>query len=372
MIKMILRTCFVLFSIISTAQNNYQREVQNPNNIATNISGKVTKIELTSKETILHFKVNSPKGSWISIPKKTYIEDSSGRGEKVYITKTEGITLTGRNYMKESGEIRYKLFFPPLSRGVTQINYGEANQGGNWFIYKLDVSRNGQDFLNSNKNTISNSYNIKTSPFNNEIDENVNNYHIYKPDSFKNLKDDSLLPKDLPQTFFGSWYDKYGSVILITTPDYIVYKSKIQYYQFIRKTSDTKFSIETMAGTFEILDLKNNILSIRTNKLSTLNKKPLNNKVPKELQGNWQHWSKIKRIKITDTHFFNNDGGAENVYGTIKSKIDQVVSLESGKVIWFVIYDEGYYSLYIVRKLKNEYILSPRDYANAKYKKLDK
>jgi len=92
--KIILLACIILFFNSSIAQ----RVVQNPDYVSSNINGRVTKVEITDTETILHFHVNAPIGSWIAIPKETYIEDSSGKGEKIFITKTEGITLTGKNY----------------------------------------------------------------------------------------------------------------------------------------------------------------------------------------------------------------------------------------------------------------------------------
>ncbi|MEI6865854.1 hypothetical protein [Flavicella sp.] len=342
---------FFLFSMIGNAQ----RVVYNSDYISSNINGKVTKVEVTNKETILHFEVHSPIGSWIAIPKETYIEDSAGKGTKIYITKTEGITLSEKNYMIDSDKIRYKLFFPPLDSNVKRINYGEANKQGNWFIYKLNISKNGKNFLNiSNVNSLNSNKKVKK-------------YNIEIQDDAKLSKFNSLFPKDLPIKMFGNWCDKYGSIVLTITPDYIIYNSKIQFYQNIQKNNDHKFIIITNNSLFEIFNLENNIMNVRTDKLSALSRKPLSKKLPKGIKGEYIHGLKVKRLKITDYNFYINDYGDGYPERTIKKKIDLVASSQSGNRISIVIYNDGNYVLYLVRKKDNGYSISPRKYPSAKY-----
>ncbi|MEP1488632.1 MAG: hypothetical protein ABJK28_09415 [Algibacter sp.] len=379
--------CFVIFFVNIQAQ----KIIHNPDHISSNISGELTKVELTDTETILHFHIKSPLGSWISIPKKTYIEDASGKGGKLYITKTDGISLTGKNYMKDSDEIRYKLYFPVLGNDVKKINYGESNPGGNWFIYKLDLSKDGKRFLNTLNKANLNAWKVaigRNSADTVFINENgtAKEYKIGRPlsfstsinnplsyatiNSFIGAGENTLLPEEFPKEFFGNWYDKYGTLILITTPDYIVSDSRIQFYQDIQKNGENKFVIKSTRGGFQVLNLDKETITIRTDKLRTLKKKEIKNTVPKSIKGNWLHLGGIKKINVTDTYFYNDDGGVLGVNDIIKSRIDHVVESDSGNVIWFVLYHEGNYNLYIARKTDGEYVLGPRGFAGAKYKKV--
>lgn len=373
--------CFAIFSVNIQAQ----KVIHNPDYISSNINGKVTKVELTDTETVLHFHVKGSIGSWIGIPRETYIENSSSKSERMYIVKTEGVTLTGKNYMKDSDEMRYQLYFPALAEGVEKINYGESNKGGNWFIYKLDVSKNGKRFLNSFNKSNLNKWNIATGrnvtdtlreyiigrPLN--LSTSLNNSKSFNLSSlygFNGIGENTLLPEELPKEFFGNWYDKYGTLILITTPDYIVSDSRIEYYQDIQKNGENKFVIKSTRGGFQVLNLDNETITIRTDKLSTLKKKDIKNTVPKSIKGNWLHLGGIKKINVTDAYFYNDDGGLLGVTDIIKSRVDHVVESDSGNVVWFVLYNEGDYDLYIARKVDGEYVLGPRGFANAKYKKV--
>ncbi|MDW5288269.1 hypothetical protein [Formosa sp. PL04] len=369
----------LLFILLCSVTINAQKIINNPDYISSNINGNITQVELTDTETILHVLIKSPVGSWIAIPKETYIEDASGKSKRLFITKTDGISLTGKNYIKDSDEIRFKLYFPPLEKTTTKINYGESNKGGNWFIYKLDLSKDGVHFIGNSKK-ISN-YSIVTGyP---ATPKTVNGWKIEsgiqnpnQPDTtfvfnmYKLGGNNSLLPTDLPESFFGNWYDKYGTLILISTPDYLVSDYRVQYYRDIQQIGDNKFNIISTMKSFEVLNIDSESMTIRTDRLITLKRKPSTNSVPKFIKGDWLHWQNKKEIKVTDDYFYNNDHGELGVHDVVKSRIDQVVESESGNVIWFVLYHEGNYNLYSVRKTDGEYILQPRGFTDARYKKI--
>lgn len=357
--------------VIVSINLNAQKTVNNPDYISSNINGKVTKVEITDTETILHFHIKSAIGSWIAIPKQTYIEDSAGKTDRVFIKKTEGVTLTGRNYFTDSDEMRYKLYFPPLSEGVIKINYGESNKGGNWFIYKLDITKDGKQFLKSNDNLnpwkVTIGYPVSVASNKDKVIE----IPEHKSGNYVKLGEETLLTKDLPKDFFGNWYDKYGTLLLVATPDYIVLDSRIQYYRNIQKISDTKFIINAGSKSFEILNLEDDKMTIRTNKLITLKNKVSKKNVPNYLKGRWLHWAGVKEITITDEYFFNND---KDYHGThrdiVKSNIDLIAESNNGDLIWFIIYNRGNYHIYFVNKRDGEFVLQPRGYVNAKYKKV--
>lgn len=362
--------CLAILSV--TVQG--QRIINNPDYINTNINGSVTKVELTDTETILHFHIKGPKGGWFSIPNQTYIE-SSVNGERLFVVKADGIALRQKHYMTDSDEVRYKLYFPPLEKDVETINYGESNKGGNWFIYKLNVTRDGKRFLNSVNSGNLNKWNVVVGYPSQEVADAIRNNSLASSirynlgTNYANIGGESLLPKDLPEDFFGSWYDKYGTLILITTPDYMVSDYRVQYYQDIKKIGDTKFFIKSANKGFEILSLDKETMTIRTDRLSTLKRKPSSKQVPRFLKGDWLHWQNKKEIKVTDDYFYNDDHGDLGVH-EVKYRMDQVVESESGIVIWFVLYNEGNYYLYSARKTDGEYVLQPRGLANARYKKV--
>ncbi|WP_406684637.1 hypothetical protein N1F78_02625 [Seonamhaeicola sp. MEBiC1930] len=365
----------LIYLSLFTINGFSQKVINNPDCISKNISGTVTKVELSNTETVIHFHIKSPIGSWVAIPRETYIEDSSGTGERLYILKTEGISLTGKNYFEDSDEIRFKLFFPALPKDVKWINYGESNKGGNWFIYKLNLTKDGVSFL-QNKSAFNLSSGINVPDFkenivigypSNEVAVFSNNKMLRGLISENEQNVNTKLPKDLPETFFGSWYDKYGTLILMTTPDYIISNFRIQYYHNIDEIGDNKFKISSLSHTFEVLSLDEETMTIRTNRLMTLKRKPNLNKVPKQIKGDWLHWANVKEIKITDDYFYINDHGELGVY-EIEGRIDKVI--ESGNAYWFVIYKNGNYDLYGAREVDGEFVMQPKGFVNAKYKKV--
>lgn len=140
----------------------------------------INKVVLTDSTTSLFITTNYTPGFWISIPKKTYIQPNGG--ERLFITGTEGIPLNERYTMPASGEVSYVLTFPAISKATTTIDYGEGNDGGNWFIYDIQI---------------------------------------------KPVKTKQLLPAELS----GNWFDKTtGNWEFGVFDKYIVYKNKLWTY----------------------------------------------------------------------------------------------------------------------------------------------
>lgn len=351
-----MKKCFFIICFLFFCQHFVaQRIINNPDCIINNINGSVTKVELTDKETIIHMHVRASIGSWIYIPKETYIEDAAGKGKKEFIVKADGIPLNKKVFYENSDEKRFKLYFPPLPKDYNRINYGESNKWGSWFIYKLDLRKNGTSFIKNNGHI---KYTIKYDKQKKVINPGFKYYT------------NTTLPKDLPKEFFGNWYDKYGSLLMITTPDYIVSDNRIKYYLNIEKIGTDKYKIQTTSNTIEILSLENNNMTIRTNRLLTLQKKDTSKKVPKFIKGKWMHWAGVKEITVTDDYFFNEDHGYHGVdNGVIKNKIDWIASSDNEELFWIVLYHQGEYNIYFVKKINNEYVLQPRGFANAKYRK---
>lgn len=371
-----MKNSIILLCVLLFTQSVFsQKIINNPDFISKNFSADVTKVELTDKETIIHFNFKYPLGSMFIIAKRTYIEDASGKGEKLYITKSEGIGISERFVMTDSDEKSCKMYFPALPKGIKNINYGESNPNGNWNIYKLDLTKDGTNFLSGLNVARASNYKVKGWTIGYDIANMPRNraVEVYNWGINKNIDPEgkTKLPENLPKEFFGSWYDKYGTLILITTPEYIVSDFRVQYYRNIKEIGEHKFKISTLSKSFEILSLDEESMTIRTDRIITLKRKSISNKVPEFLKGDWIHWGKVKEIKITDDYFYNNDHGDLGVYKVV-SRIDKVVNLESSDTVWFILYHEGDYNLYGVRKIDGEFVLQPRGFVNAKYKKVKK
>ncbi|HJR99852.1 MAG TPA: TlpA disulfide reductase family protein [Flavobacterium sp.] len=138
-----MKKIFFLFAILLFASTVFaQKVIDKPDYGLSNLPGKLTKIELTDSATIIHFYIKYPAGQWIFIPRESYIQDVNG-GEKIFVTKTEGIPIAERYIMPASGEVSYQLYFPKLENTVNKVDFGEANEGGDWSIY--DIVLNAKD-----------------------------------------------------------------------------------------------------------------------------------------------------------------------------------------------------------------------------------
>jgi thiol-disulfide isomerase/thioredoxin len=131
-----------LFTFLFGCSVFSQKIIDKPDYGLSNLPGSITKIELTGDDTILHFHIKYQPGQWISIPKETFIQDVNG-SEKLFVTKTEGIPMGKRYTIPESGEVNYQLYFPKLDNKVNKIDYGEANEGGDWSIYNIVIYEQG-------------------------------------------------------------------------------------------------------------------------------------------------------------------------------------------------------------------------------------
>ena len=131
--KQTLLLALLLFSCFAYSQT----VIQNPR-IGMNTSGnvKIEKIELRDTATVLWFHVVHAPGNWISVPDQSYIQPV-GSKEKLFITAAEGIKINEQFIIPPAGETRYQLFFPKIDASVSKLDFGEANEGGSWFIYDI-------------------------------------------------------------------------------------------------------------------------------------------------------------------------------------------------------------------------------------------
>ncbi|HET6557536.1 MAG TPA: TlpA disulfide reductase family protein [Prolixibacteraceae bacterium] len=133
--KQTLLLAFLLFSCIAFSQT----VIENPNvGMSTAGNIKIEKIELSDTATVLWFHVIHSPGNWISVPDQSFIQPV-GSKEKLFITSAEGIKINEQFVMPAAGETRYQLYFPKIDASVSKLDFGEANEGGSWFIYDIEL-----------------------------------------------------------------------------------------------------------------------------------------------------------------------------------------------------------------------------------------
>lgn len=134
--KKIVFTCLLsLFGTFLFAQQT----IENPDYGFSTIPGKITKIKLLDTTTVLYFKLKMSPGSRFAIPKQTYIQDLS-KDEKLYVKKGVGVQFKDWEIVPNSGNVVYQLYFPKLDKHVKTIEYGEANEGGNWKVLDIVIN----------------------------------------------------------------------------------------------------------------------------------------------------------------------------------------------------------------------------------------
>ncbi len=82
----------------------------------------IRRIELSDTATILFVDARYRPNWWIMVESGEYITPAEG-GEKLTIVRSEGISLDKRFFMPASGEYSFKLFFPPLPKGTTHLDW---------------------------------------------------------------------------------------------------------------------------------------------------------------------------------------------------------------------------------------------------------
>jgi len=98
----------------------------------------IKKIEITDSETIVSFELSERPGMGIFIPKGSYIKDVKAE-EKLFVKGADGIALEQSIQVPESGSLSYRLIFDKLNPKTEKIEFGEANEGGSWFIFDIEL-----------------------------------------------------------------------------------------------------------------------------------------------------------------------------------------------------------------------------------------
>lgn len=200
--KKLLSTVFaIIFSVFAHAQ----AILENPKvGMSTSTYVRIEKIELRDTATVFWFHIDFKPGNWISIPKQTYIQPV-GAKEKLFIVAAEGIPLNEKYTMPASGEVNFQLVFPKVDPSVTKIDYGEANDGGTWFFYDIQL----------------------------------------KPELFKSI---------LPEKITGNWFRSDNAQWEISLFDSVaVYKSQVwKYLQYAEKQGTGKIRLKSGSKNLDL------------------------------------------------------------------------------------------------------------------------
>ena len=86
---------------------------------------EIDRIELSDTATVFYVDAFFRPHYWIQIVKETTLQAD---GKSYPIRSAEGITLSEKFWMPDSGTASFRLFFPPLPKGTRQVDFIEGNE----------------------------------------------------------------------------------------------------------------------------------------------------------------------------------------------------------------------------------------------------
>ncbi|UJH92108.1 TlpA family protein disulfide reductase [Antarcticibacterium sp. 1MA-6-2] len=119
---------FCIFFIEVPAKTKVQ-VVDNPSyDLATTKRFRISKIELSEKETKVHLEWSIPEGWWIQYAADTFLKNPE-TGEKFTVIKIEDEEFDTRIDIGASGTHHSIFIFPPLEKGIEKIDYNDQFYG---------------------------------------------------------------------------------------------------------------------------------------------------------------------------------------------------------------------------------------------------
>jgi peroxiredoxin len=125
----------ILLSTAGCVQNR-ERAIDNPVFDSSNTDLlQISKIVLTDTATVLHVDAYHIPGSWIRIASATVLK---GAGSRVYkLLGSENFELDTKVPMPQSGNVPFTLFFEPVSRDETSVDFVEGDHPGDFYIENI-------------------------------------------------------------------------------------------------------------------------------------------------------------------------------------------------------------------------------------------
>lgn len=115
--------------------------INNPEIMATNTRYvEIERIELSDTATILYMDAyNEPQpGCWIRIASETCLEGNV-TGKQYKLMRSEGFELDKEVNMPESGNVPFKLYFEPLDKKETAVDFVEGHSDGAFVINGIQL-----------------------------------------------------------------------------------------------------------------------------------------------------------------------------------------------------------------------------------------
>ncbi|WP_141675567.1 sensor histidine kinase [Formosa haliotis] len=148
-----------------------------------------------------------------------------------------------------------------------------------------------------------------------------------------------ILPSELPEYSYGTWFNNQYQISLIITPNYIVIRNELYYYENIQKyNNELQFScrVKDITKNFIISRLSpNNLFLDEGDKITSFKKSKFKNEkqIPEELVDVW--YAKTNKILVK----------ADEVQFADKSYLLDYVSTTNIKNYTMVVYNAGAYYL---------------------------
>ncbi len=117
---------------------------------AYNSEFKITKVELTETETVLHITANYQPGSWIRFDKNSFLQTPGGTkygitsGAKTNETEAD-YTPDSLFWMPESGTANLSLHFKPVPLDTKELDFLESYNDGDFKFWNICESKTKKD-----------------------------------------------------------------------------------------------------------------------------------------------------------------------------------------------------------------------------------
>ena len=134
-IKQTLLTCLLFLSC--TGLQAQERIVEQPAFDAwSSTTLEIDKIALSDTATVFYIDAYFRPKYWIQVVKETTLRAD---GKTYPIKAGDGITLSEKFWMPESGEASFRLIFPPLPKGTKTVDFIEGNEEGAFKIWNIHL-----------------------------------------------------------------------------------------------------------------------------------------------------------------------------------------------------------------------------------------
>ena len=134
-IKQTLLTCLLFLSC--TGLQAQERIVEQPAFDAwSSTTLEIDKIALSDTATVFYIDAYFRPKYWIQVVKETTLRAD---GKTYPIKAGDGITLSEKFWMPESGEASFRLIFPPLPKGTKTVDFIEGDEEGAFKIWNIHL-----------------------------------------------------------------------------------------------------------------------------------------------------------------------------------------------------------------------------------------